>query len=42
MQINEEQLKKFVLDGGLVSKTALEEISERAKEKNQKLSDVAI
>jgi len=42
MQINEEQLKKFVLDGGLVSKTALEEISERAKEKNQKLSDVLL
>lgn len=42
MQINEEQLKKFILDGGLVSKTDLEDASKEAFEKKQKLSNILL
>ncbi len=39
MQINEEQLKKFILDGGLVSKTDLENAFKKAETKKQKIGD---
>ncbi len=39
MQINEDKIKKFILDSGLVSKTDLEDAMEKAAEKNQKISD---
>lgn len=42
MQINEEQLKKFILDGGLVSKTDLEEALKKAESKKQKIGDVLL
>lgn len=42
MQINEEQLKKFILDGGLVSKTDLEEALQKAETKKQKIGDVLL
>jgi type IV pilus assembly protein PilB len=42
MQINEEQLKKFILDGGLVSKTDFENALKIAEEKKQKVSNVLL
>jgi type IV pilus assembly protein PilB len=39
MQINEDKIKKFILDSGLVSKTDLEEAMEKAAEKKQKITD---
>ena len=42
MQINEEQLKKFILEGGLVSKTDLEEAFKKAESKKQKIGDILI
>ncbi len=42
MQINESELKRFILDGGLITKTALEEVAKKAVEKKQKLSDVLL
>ena len=42
MQINEEQLKKFILDGGLVSKTDLEEALKKAESKKQKIGDILL
>ena len=42
MQINEEQLKKFILDGGLVSKTDLEEAFKKAETKKQKIGDILL
>lgn len=39
MQINEAQLKKFILESGIVSKTDLEEAFEKAAEKKQKIGD---
>src|SRR3989338_8258058 len=42
MQIDEEQLKKAILDGGLVTKTELEEITKKTKTKKQKLSDMLL
>ncbi len=42
MQINEEQLKKFILDGGLVSKTDLEEAFKKAEAKKQKIGDILL
>ncbi|MBI3888403.1 type II/IV secretion system protein [Candidatus Nomurabacteria bacterium] len=42
MQINEDQLKKFILDGGLVSKTDFEEASKIAETKKQKVSNVLL
>ena len=42
MQINEEQLKKFVLDSGLVSRSDFDAIAEKAEEKKQKIGDVLL
>jgi type IV pilus assembly protein PilB len=42
MVINEEQLKKFILEGGLVSKTDLEDASKEAEIKKQKIGDILL
>lgn len=42
MQINEEQLKKFILEAGLVSKTDLEEAFKKAETKKQKIGNVLL
>ncbi len=42
MQIDNKQLKKFILDSGLVSKTELSDFEDEAKEKKQKLADVLV
>ena len=42
MQINEEQLKKFILDSGLVSRSDLEEVIQKAEAKEQKLGSVLL
>ncbi len=42
MEINEEQLKKFILDSGLVSKTDLEDALKKAETKKQKVGDVLL
>jgi type IV pilus assembly protein PilB len=42
MQINEEQLKKFILDGGLVPKKDIEEAVKLAEEKKQKLGNILL
>src|SRR3990167_3151510 len=42
MQINEEQLEKFVLDSGLVSRPDLDIIIKKAKTKNQKIEDALL
>lgn len=42
MQINEEQLKKSILESGLVSKTDFEEALKKAEEKKQKVGNVLI
>ncbi len=42
MQINEEQLKKFILDSGLVSQVDLEFATQEASTKSQKLSNVLL
>ncbi len=40
MQIDEKQLKKFILDSGLVKKDDLENIAKQAEEKQQKLGNL--
>ena len=42
MEINEDQLKKAILDSGLVSRTDLNEASKKAEEKKQKLSNILL
>jgi type IV pilus assembly protein PilB len=42
MQIDEEQLKKFLLSGGLLSKTDFENASKEAEEKKQKVSNILL
>ncbi|MFZ3011656.1 MAG: GspE/PulE family protein [Minisyncoccia bacterium] len=42
MQINEEQLKKFILDSGLVKSSQLEEAEEKAKKTKQKIGDILL
>ncbi len=42
MQIDEEQLKKFLLSGGLVSKTDFEDASKKAETKKQKVSNILL
>lgn len=42
MQINEEELKKVILDSKLISKTDLENLAQIAQEKKQKLSDMLL
>ncbi|HWA32061.1 MAG TPA: GspE/PulE family protein [Candidatus Paceibacterota bacterium] len=42
MQANDEQLKKFILDGGLMTESELKEASKKAELKNQKLGDILL
>ncbi len=42
MQINEEQLKKFILESGLVSKTDLEDALSKSVEKKQKIGNILL
>ncbi|MCX6747335.1 MAG: hypothetical protein NTW98_00040, partial [Candidatus Nomurabacteria bacterium] len=42
MQIDEDQLKKYILNSGLVTKTDFENIEKKASEKNQKISDTLL
>ncbi len=42
MQVNEEQLKKFILDGGIISRSILSEIEKRAGDKKQSLKDLLL
>lgn len=42
MQINEEQLKKFILEGGLMSKTDFEDALQKAETKKQKVGDILL
>jgi len=42
MQISESDLQKLILDSGLVSRTDLEAIAKKAKEKKQKLGDALL
>lgn len=42
MEVNQEQLKKFILDSGLISRSELDELENKAKEKKQKLQDILL
>ncbi|OGI66739.1 hypothetical protein A2823_00535 [Candidatus Nomurabacteria bacterium RIFCSPHIGHO2_01_FULL_41_91] len=42
MQINEEQLEKFILESGLVSKTDLKDALKKAETKKQKVGDILL
>lgn len=42
MQIDENQLKKFILDGGLITKVELDKVIQEANEKKQKFSDLLL
>ena len=42
MQIDDEQLKKFILKSGLVSKSDFEDASEKAETKKQKVSNILL
>jgi type IV pilus assembly protein PilB len=42
MQINEEELKKFLLDSGLVTRTQLDEAAKVAETKNQKIGNILL
>ena len=42
MQIDEEQLKNFILKGGLVSKTDFEDALKQAESKKQKVSNILL
>ncbi len=42
MQINEEQLKKFILDSGLISRSDFDDLVKKAEEKKQKLGNVLL
>ncbi len=42
MQINEEQFKKFILDGGLVSETDFEDALQKAEAKKQKIGNILL
>ena len=42
MQIDEDQLKKYILDSGLVPRNDLEILAKKAKEKKQKFSDALL
>ena len=42
MEIDDAQLKKFLLDGGIVSKKDFEDASEKAETKKQKVSNVLL
>src|SRR5438128_2673661 len=42
MQLDEAQLKKFVVEGGIVSAADYEQIAEQAKTNNQKIADLLL
>jgi len=42
MQVNEEQLKKFILESGLVNKTDLEEAQQKSIATENKISDILL
>ncbi|OGI91664.1 hypothetical protein A2933_02095 [Candidatus Nomurabacteria bacterium RIFCSPLOWO2_01_FULL_46_18] len=42
MEIKEEDLKKFILESGLVTRSDIEAFSKKAKEKKQKLGDILL
>ncbi|MDQ3076116.1 MAG: GspE/PulE family protein [bacterium] len=42
MQINEDQLKKYILNSGLVTKTDYENIEKKAEEKKRKVGDMLL
>lgn len=42
MQINEDQLKRFIIDGGLITQTVLDEVAKKAQEQKKRLSDVLL
>ena len=42
MQVDQEQLKKFILDSKLVSHDDLDEAVKKAKEKKQKFGDILL
>lgn len=42
MEVDQEQLKKFILDSGLISRADLDEEIKKATEKNQKLGNVLL
>jgi len=42
MQIDEEQLKKFILEGGLVSRADLDEANKKAEAKKQKIGHILL
>ena len=42
MQTNEEQLKKFILEEGLVSKADLDDAFKKAETKKQKVGDILL
>lgn len=42
MQIDEQQLKKFILEAKLISRSALDEVVKKAESKNQTLSDMLL
>ena len=42
MQIDEEQFKKFILDGGLVSRVDFEDALEKAETKKQKVGNILL
>lgn len=42
MEINQEQLKKFILEAGLVSRSDLTDLEKKAKDKKQTLQDILL
>ncbi|MES2023380.1 MAG: ATPase, T2SS/T4P/T4SS family [Patescibacteria group bacterium] len=42
MQVNEDQLKKFILEAGLVTRTDLEEVAEKEVKTNQKFGNILL
>ncbi|MEK7569315.1 MAG: GspE/PulE family protein [Patescibacteria group bacterium] len=42
MKVKDEQLEKVILDSGLVSRSVLDEMAQKAESKKQKLSDVLL
>lgn len=42
MEINQEQLKKFILESGLISRSVLEDAVEKAQDKKQKLGNILL
>lgn len=42
MQIDQEQLYKFIIDGGLLNKEEYEKLEQEAKEKNKKIQEVLL